>query len=110
MTRRDTVLLRDIAEAITAIRRHLRHGGLSDELVFDAVRMRLIEIGEAAKALSDEATGLAPSVPWRLIAGMRDRLTHRYFESDLDVIGSTVENDLPLLLEAIDTISRSFDA
>ena len=107
MSRRDTVMLRDIAVAISAIRRHLRHGELSDELVFDAVRMRLIEVGEAAKALSDEARGLAPSVPWRLIAGMRDRLTHRYFESDLDIIASTIENDLPLLLKAIDTITGS---
>lgn len=47
MTRYDQQRLSDIVSAITAIREHLRRGDLSDGLVFDAVRIRILEIGEA---------------------------------------------------------------
>ena len=52
MSRRDAERLQDILDAITAIRSHLTRGELSDGLVFDAVRVRLIEIGEAVKAIT----------------------------------------------------------
>ncbi len=45
--RHDEERLADIVDAITAIRSHLTRGDLSDGLIFDAVRLRLIEIGEA---------------------------------------------------------------
>lgn len=109
MSRRDVVLLRDIASAIAAIERHLLRGSLEDETVFDAVRMRLIEIGEASKALSERAKRLGPAVPWRQIAGMRDRLTHRYFESDIDIIRGTIDGDLALLALAVATIEGSLE-
>jgi len=51
VTYRDRQRLADIQVAIDAIRSHLQRGDLSDELVFDAVRIRLLEIGEAVKAL-----------------------------------------------------------
>ena len=51
MTRHDRQRLEDILAAIDAIRTHLTRGDLSDSLVFDAVRVRLIEIGEAVKYL-----------------------------------------------------------
>lgn len=50
MTRRDRQRLNDILAAVEAIRAHLERGDLDDGLVFDAVRVRLIEIGEAVKA------------------------------------------------------------
>jgi transcriptional regulator with XRE-family HTH domain len=46
--------LDDIRTAIEAIRQHLSRGDLSDGLIFDAVRVRLIEIGKAVKALPSE--------------------------------------------------------
>ena len=51
MSYRDRQLLADIQAAIDAIGSHLQRGDLSDGLVFDAVRIRLLEIGEAVKAL-----------------------------------------------------------
>ena len=53
VSRRDLERLDDI-HAVTAIRRHVAYGNLSDGLIFDAVRVRLIEIGEAIKALPAE--------------------------------------------------------
>jgi len=49
VSRRDDERLEDVAEALAAIKGHLRRGTLNDRLVFDAVRVRLIEIGEAVK-------------------------------------------------------------
>ena len=49
MSRRDPERLQDILGAIEAIQAHVRRGDLSDGLIFDAVRVRLIEIGEAIK-------------------------------------------------------------
>jgi uncharacterized protein with HEPN domain len=54
VTRRERQRLADIDIAIAAIRQHLTRGDLSDALVFDAVRVRLIEIGEAVKAIPRE--------------------------------------------------------
>ena len=53
-SRHDDERLTDIIDAIDAIRSHLARGDLSDGLIFDAVRVRLIEIGEAVKALDPE--------------------------------------------------------
>lgn len=50
MSRHDRERLEDIDAALEAITAHLRRGDLGDGLVFDAVRVRLIEIGEAVKA------------------------------------------------------------
>jgi hypothetical protein len=51
-------------DAIEAIGSHLERGDLSDGLVFDAVRLRLIEIGEAIKALEPELLAAEPEVSW----------------------------------------------
>jgi uncharacterized protein with HEPN domain len=77
VSRHDDEWLADIIEAIAAIRSHLQRGALSDGLVFDAVRLRLIEIGEAFKRVSPDVLAAEPDIPWEDIAGMRDRLAHR---------------------------------
>jgi uncharacterized protein with HEPN domain len=93
--------LADIDAAIEAIRGHPTRGDLSDGLVFDAVRIRLLEIGEAVKALPPELIDSEPDIPWREIAGMRDHLAHRYFDTSHSVLQVTVEQDLPELEAAI---------
>jgi uncharacterized protein with HEPN domain len=70
-SRHDDERLADIIEAIDAIRSHLARGDLSDGLIFDAVRVRLIEIGEAVKALDPELVARQPDVKWSDAAGMR---------------------------------------
>ncbi len=70
-SRRDEECLNDIVEAITAIRSHLSRGDLSDGLIFDAVRLRLIEIGEAVKLLDAHLVASVPEVKWSEAAGMR---------------------------------------
>jgi len=74
---------------------------LYDGLVFDAVRVRLIEIGEAVKALSADLLASEPSLPWAQIAGMRDRLAHRYFDTSHVILAATVSEDLRELDTAV---------
>ncbi len=68
MSYRERQRLADIQAAIDAIRCHLRRGDLSDGLVFDAARIRLVEIGEAVQALPEDLLATQPSIPWRQIA------------------------------------------
>ena len=96
--------LSDITEAIAAIRSHLERGDISDGLVFDAVRIRLLEIGEAVKSLPQEFTSAEPDIPWRQIARMRDRLAHRYFDTSHAIVAATIEHDLPALAAAVERL------
>jgi len=100
VSRHDRQRLEDILAAIDAIRAHLTRGELSDSLVFDAVRVRLIEIGEAVKALPADLLANEPDLPWAQIAGMRDRLAHRYFDTSHAIVAGTVEHDVPELERA----------
>ncbi len=70
----------------------------TDELLTLAL-VRLLEIvGEAAKNVSHETKEMAPQIPWRQIAGTRDRLIHGYFAVDLDVLWAIISCDLPPLM------------
>jgi uncharacterized protein with HEPN domain len=95
MRRDERQRLEDVLVAIDAIRTHLGRGNLSDGLIFDAVRVRLIEIGEAIKALPSDLLSREPSIPWAEVAQMRDRLAHHYFDTSHAVVTATVEHDLP---------------
>ncbi len=93
--------------SITAIGSHLSRGDLSDGLVFDGVRIRLLEIGEAVKAIPTEVTDREPNIPWSQIARMRDNLAHRYFDTSHAIVQATITNDLPELLDAVTRLIRS---
>ncbi len=107
MSYRDRQRLSDIQAAIDAIRSHLQRGTLADGLVFDAVRIRLLEIGEAVKALPADLLDTQPTIPWSQIARMRDHLAHRYFDTAHAILQATVDNDLPELECAIQSIDAS---
>ena len=68
MTRRDDQRLADIVASADTIAAHLERGGLDDGLVFDAVRVRLIEIGEAVKDIDPGLLATEPNIPWRDVA------------------------------------------
>ena len=97
MSRHDEEWLADILDAIEAIGSYLKRGSLDDGLVFDAVRLRLIEIGEAVKRISPDVLAAEPDIPWEDVAGMRDRLTHRYFDTSHAIVQATVDGDLSVL-------------
>jgi uncharacterized protein with HEPN domain len=100
-SRRDEERLADVVDAIAAIRSHLTRGELSDGLIFDAVRVRLIEIGEAVKLLDPKLVASEPDVKWSDAAGMRDWLAHHYFDTSRAAVEATITEDLPPLEEAV---------
>ncbi len=100
-SRHDEEHLADIVDAITAIRSHLTRGDLSDGLIFDTVRLRLIEIGEAVKLLDPQLVASEPNVRWSDAAGMRDWLTHHYFDTSRAIIEATIAEDIPPLEAAV---------
>lgn len=105
MKRYDGQRLTDIRAAITAIKAHLARGSLADGLIFDAVRIRLLEIGEAVKALSPSLLATEPNIPWKNIAAMRDQLAHRYFDTEHAIVAGTVTHDLEPLLAAVERLA-----
>jgi uncharacterized protein with HEPN domain len=107
MSYRERQRLADIQAAINAIRSHLQRGDLTDGLIFDAVRIRLLEIGEAVKALPDDLLATQPSIPWRQITRMRDHLAHRYFDTAHSILQATVDEDLPGLERAVQALNQS---
>ncbi|MGH3799554.1 MAG: HepT-like ribonuclease domain-containing protein [Pseudonocardiaceae bacterium] len=63
---------------------------------------KLVEIvGEAAKHVSNDLRASHPEVPWSAATRMRDRLVHHYFDINLDVLWTTVTDDLPRLLAVL---------
>lgn len=100
MSRRLSERRRDIVRACEAIARYEQRVDSDDEIVFDAIRARLIEIGEAVKDLGEAAVATEPEIPWTEIAGMRDYLAHRYFDTTHAIVMTTARSDVPLLASA----------
>jgi uncharacterized protein with HEPN domain len=78
-------------------------------LIFDAVRIRLLEIGEAVKAMPDDLLATQPSIPWRQIARMRDHLAHRYFDTAHAILQATADEDLPEPEHAVQALTLSVE-
>lgn len=70
---------------------------LRDEKTVFAVIRALEVMGEAAKNVPDNVRQKYPHIPWRDMAGMRDKLIHHYFGVDLGTVWKTVKKDLPAL-------------
>ncbi|MBO4830949.1 MAG: DUF86 domain-containing protein [Oscillospiraceae bacterium] len=73
----------------------------NNEILFDSMMFRLIQISENARRLSDEYKEAHPSVPWTAIYGLRNRIVHDYGNVDLDIVYSTLQDDIPELLETM---------
>lgn len=68
---------------------------ITNELVQDAVERNFEIIGEAVKNLPDDFRNKYPNIPFRQIAGMRDKLIHDYFGVDYEIIWKTIQDKLP---------------
>lgn len=75
-----------------------------DDKTASAVIRKLEILGEATKRLPDEFRRRHPDIPWREMAGMRDRLIHFYFGVDHRLVWQTIVDRLPLLSRDIRAI------
>jgi uncharacterized protein with HEPN domain len=62
-------------------------------------------VGEAATHLSNEARAALPDLPWERMRGMRHRLVHNYGRVSYDLVWDVIENDLPILIAAVEKIT-----
>lgn len=79
----------------------------SNEVLRRAFVRSLEIIGEAAKKLPSDFRAQHPSIEWRRIAGMRDRLIHDYFGVDYDLIWDVVQNRIPELRKQLAALLES---
>jgi uncharacterized protein with HEPN domain len=104
--RTDRELLDDIREAIQRIDSYLKgmsyDGFMRDDRTQDAVIRNIEIVGEATKGLSESVREQNPQIPWRRMAGMRDRLVHDYFGINLDIVWEVVATELPKVAAALD--------
>ena len=98
--RDDREKLQDILEAIERIERYAVQGRSAfehNELIQTWFTQNLQIIGEASRSLSSTIRNQYPEIPWTNMIGMRNILTHNYFEIDLDIVWVVVEQELPTL-------------
>jgi len=108
MKKADAVYLKHVRDAISRIEEYTKAVGYDDfiknSLVQDGVIRQLEIIGEAAKRLSTELKNKYPHIPWKDVAGMRDKLIHDYFGVDIDAVWDTVKKDIPILKKEVKRI------
>ena len=99
--KKDTVYISHMLDAIERINEYVSGLDLSDfienHLIQAAVIRELEIIGEASKHISEETRSSTDKIPWRRVAGMRDKLIHDYMGVDLESVWDTIIRDIPYL-------------
>ncbi len=100
--------VRDIKEAIKRIERYTKGNSyqnfLKDTKTQDAVVRNLEIIGEAAKNISTDFKKKYKDIEWKSIAGMRDRLVHKYFGVNWEIVWAVTKEKLPRLKSQVKKI------
>lgn len=111
MIRDDQVYLAHIRDALQQISKYTEgmdfDAFLGNRMVQDAVIRQFEIVGEATKNLSDVFRGRHPFMPWKDLAGFRDKLIHQYFGVDLSAVWQSVVADVPVLLDELMKIQFS---
>lgn len=102
----------DILAAIERIEEFVENMSLeafqADDKTTSAVIRKLEIIGEAVKGIPQEIRQDYPHVPWKEMAGMRDKLIHFYFGVDYELVWSTVRRRLPNVKQCIKEIIKKY--
>lgn len=105
----DRAKLEKILECIQRIQEYIKEGKdlfLVDYKTQDAVIRNCQVIGEAVKGLSAELQANTPTVGWRQAARFRDKITHDYFEVDLEKVWEVAEQDLLIFGKHVETVCK----
>jgi len=82
---------------------------VKDKKTINAVVRSLEVIGEAAKKIPDSLRAEHPGIPWKRMAGMRDKLIHEYFGIDLEIVWEVINNELPPVRPLIQTVLEDIE-
>ncbi len=108
--RRDLDFLDDIKEAIERVDAYIKgftfDEFLKDRKTQDAVIRNFEIMGEAAKKISSPFKSKFPEIPWKKIAGLRDKFIHFYFGIDYGIVWNISRKELPALLKQIKAIGH----
>ncbi len=72
-----------------------------DKMRVNATLYSIQIIGEATKRLSSEFRQVNPEIPWKKMAGMRDKIVHDYNRINLNLIWEVATQEIPKLREQI---------
>ena len=105
--------LDDIHEAARKIERYTTEMTyeefVDDERTVDAVLRNFEVIGEAAKNVPDDVRQEYPDLPWTEMAGMRDKLIHGYASIELEIVWTTVQDEIPTLIPRIEAVQDDLE-
>ena len=115
MSKRDLRLfLTDMLEAIEKIERYTQGLTLEElwenDLVADAVVRNLEIIGEAARHVPEEFRERYPGINWRQVVGLRNVVIHEYFDVDLEIVWTIVQERLPELKRVVHQMLKELNA
>ena len=100
--------LDDILEAVEKIERFTEGMDyaefVEDSKTVDAVLRNFEVIGEAAKNIPEDVRQEYGDVPWSEMAGMRDKLIHGYATVELQIVWTTIQEELPTLGPQIESV------
>jgi len=110
--RNPTLYLKDILEAMEAIEKFVRGVDLEtfkkDDMRSSAVIRKFEIIGEATKNIPEDIKQKYHQVPWKDMAGMRDRLIHFYFGVKYDLVWNAITTVIPRIKPLINKILEDF--
>jgi len=107
-----SLYLSDILKAFEAIETFVEGQSIEDfkkdDKTSSAVIRKFEIIGEAAKQIPDNIKNEYPSIPWREMAGMRDKLIHFYFGVNYELLWQTIKKRIPKIKPVITQILQDF--
>ena len=113
LTKEDSVYLEHILDEIAFITIHVENllfeDLQGDELLQRGVIRSLEIIGEASKNVSPELKERYPEIEWKMMAVMRDKLIHRYFQVNWKIVWNVLTAEIPILQAQIEKILKDAD-